>query len=48
MCFYNPGSWQCQLCNSRIQGLDLSKCSVLPEHMDTAYRKNLSATTSEK
>ena len=42
------GSWQCQLCNSRIQGLDLSKCAVLPGHMDTAYQKNLSASTSTK
>jgi len=30
------GHWQCQLCNSRIQGLDISRVAVLPEHMDAA------------
>lgn len=32
------GSWQCQLCEARVKGLDISKVAVLTEHMDVVLR----------
>lgn len=31
------GSWQCQLCEARVKGKDVSKVAVLPQHMDIGF-----------
>lgn len=41
------GSWQCQLCEARVKGQDLTKVAVLPQHMDVGIVVPTSVTTSE-